>query len=593
MKILLALFVSVGVYLAYLSLTPTKTDSLLYCCYEKKANEITAQLQILIEKSEDSLTILALSLRNDPRLQKELLRKKISPTIYKSLLNDLDQEDIGINVYDKKLIKRYSSYDKEKKNSFKRVDLVSVINATISLKGIVVDAQTMRISVALPIERKNRVIGVLEVSKSFKSIRESLELSDLKSLLVIDKSYKKRLTDPESALFVNGYNIIEYFDNKELIKDINSTNIESYLSHSLRVDANNIVIRYELKSASGKIVGYYLVFKADPDSSEYYIDFFTHPTFALFASLVTLIIFILSLKLYYKIYKRNYYYKNVLDSSKNIVLVLDKNYKVIYANKRFYSYIKDFFTIDELDDFNEGIGLISDMFVSDEGYIHTKMKDLSWVEYLVENEHRYNKVKIKIGDEFYYFSVSLSLLNVKKKDYSVIFSDITHEEYKTKDLKDLTITDTLTGISNRRYFDIRLEEDTLFSQKYKYSLSVIMLDIDHFKLVNDNHGHNIGDDVLVEYTKLIGSMLRKTDLFARIGGEEFIVLLSSVGQEEAQKLAQKIRKRIEGHKKILPITMSFGVTEYRSGEEVDDLLKRVDDALYEAKEGGRNMVVLK
>ncbi len=155
----------------------------------------------------------------------------------------------------------------------------------------------------------------------------------------------------------------------------------------------------------------------------------------------------------------------------------------------------------------------------------------------------------------------------------------------------MIITDSLTGIGNRRYFHQKIEEEIQHAQRYKHSFSLIMLDIDFFKQVNDKYGHSVGDEVLIEYTKLISSLLRKGDIFSRFGGEEFMIILPYASKNQAQKIAEKLRTEIELSQKIIPITMSFGVVEYVAGEDSEFILKRVDDALYKAKDSGRNIVV--
>ncbi|MEA2099343.1 MAG: diguanylate cyclase [Campylobacterota bacterium] len=161
------------------------------------------------------------------------------------------------------------------------------------------------------------------------------------------------------------------------------------------------------------------------------------------------------------------------------------------------------------------------------------------------------------------------------------------------ELELLSVTDGLTGIGNRRFFQEKMKDEIIKVKRYKHSLSFIMLDIDHFKQVNDIHGHGVGDSVLKEYTNLISLILREGDIFARIGGEEFMIIVPYASGVETRKIAEKLRIEVQNHKKILPITMSFGVTEYKFGEEIEVILKRVDKALYEAKESGRNKVVVR
>ena len=137
-----------------------------------------------------------------------------------------------------------------------------------------------------------------------------------------------------------------------------------------------------------------------------------------------------------------------------------------------------------------------------------------------------------------------------------------------------------------------MKDETNHAKRYKHPLSVVMFDIDFFKQVNDKYGHSVGDEVLIEYTKLINSLLREGDVFSRIGGEEFMIILPYATRDDAQKISEKFRLAVESFKKIVPITMSFGVVEYVKGEDIEHVFQRVDGALYKAKHSGRNRVVI-
>ncbi len=160
-------------------------------------------------------------------------------------------------------------------------------------------------------------------------------------------------------------------------------------------------------------------------------------------------------------------------------------------------------------------------------------------------------------------------------------------------LQELATTDSLTGISNRRTFETRLDEEMARSFRYGSALSLVMFDIDNFKSINDSHGHQVGDEVLVEVCQRISRHLRRSDILARWGGEEFMVLLPHCNAVKGRKLAEKLRNLIVNQ----PIGLvqfasaSFGVTQLQAGEERDHLLQRLDGALYQAKALGRNRVV--
>jgi two-component system cell cycle response regulator len=166
-------------------------------------------------------------------------------------------------------------------------------------------------------------------------------------------------------------------------------------------------------------------------------------------------------------------------------------------------------------------------------------------------------------------------------------------------LEKLAITDYLTGIYNIRYFYNRLEEEFSRAERYKIPLSCIMLDIDHFKRINDSYGHRIGDIVLREFAQLVKRHTRKSDLFARYGGEEFILLLPQTALKGALIEAERIMKVVKGHqfkplREDQRVTVSFGIacTPNRKIKNYDELIHSADNALFKAKEKGRDQIAV-
>ena len=171
-------------------------------------------------------------------------------------------------------------------------------------------------------------------------------------------------------------------------------------------------------------------------------------------------------------------------------------------------------------------------------------------------------------------------------------------ELAKDNVEKLAITDPLTHLYNRRFFEEKFGDELLKAEAYKLSLSLIMLDIDHFKLVNDTYGHKVGDKVLEVLALILKANVREKDIVTRYGGDEFVVLLPGTDKPAAEKVAERIRKEIEetpltevgGPEKF---TASFGVSGFpEDGEELNDLLLKVDQALYDAKKLGRNRVVV-
>jgi len=156
----------------------------------------------------------------------------------------------------------------------------------------------------------------------------------------------------------------------------------------------------------------------------------------------------------------------------------------------------------------------------------------------------------------------------------------------------LATTDSLTGLANRRAFTAIIEREIDRAHRYGSNLALIMYDIDHFKSVNDCHGHDVGDQVLRAVTELVKKSVRTVDVVARWGGEEFMALLPAADLAAAKIVAEKLRAAIAGHRfeTLGSLTASFGVTVYKPDDNMNTLSKRVDDALYIAKENGRNCV---
>lgn len=172
-------------------------------------------------------------------------------------------------------------------------------------------------------------------------------------------------------------------------------------------------------------------------------------------------------------------------------------------------------------------------------------------------------------------------------------------EYKSRleesviELERITTTDSLTSLSNRRAFNQNLLLEFDRSRRYKHSVSLIMLDIDHFKHINDRYGHPVGDEVLEIFGKLLRQDQRMSDVCARYGGEEFALILPNTSSEQAHTLAERLRECIQAHNwPCGEITASLGVTSLRDDDTHISLLSRADRALYAAKSAGRNCVVV-
>ena len=177
-------------------------------------------------------------------------------------------------------------------------------------------------------------------------------------------------------------------------------------------------------------------------------------------------------------------------------------------------------------------------------------------------------------------------------------SQLEEIEHLQEELKEQAIRDPLTGLYNRRYLYEVLAHEIARSERDQHPLSVILIDIDHFKKVNDMYGHQMGDTILVEISRLIESNTRESDIVCRYGGEEFLLVLPGASLNDAQQRAEQIRqmcmdKLFQNHGVDILLTMSLGVAALsKQGEHADEIISKADRALYVSKERGRNLVTV-
>jgi len=161
-------------------------------------------------------------------------------------------------------------------------------------------------------------------------------------------------------------------------------------------------------------------------------------------------------------------------------------------------------------------------------------------------------------------------------------------------LEQISRYDHLTGLANRYALHERFNEEMETSSQTRQIFSLILLDVDFFKTINDDYGHDVGDEVIKQFASLLMSMVRENDMVGRWGGEEFLILCSQTTQNGAFQLADQLRRQVQSYNFPVnqQITASFGLSEYRHGETIGDTIKRADDALYKAKRNGRNQIVM-
>ena len=287
------------------------------------------------------------------------------------------------------------------------------------------------------------------------------------------------------------------------------------------------------------------------------------------------------------------YLQAILEAQTNMVLVLSsaENDIIESVNQAFLNY----FEVESIEEFYYEYNSLTDVLK----YEDLMLKDISindkkWFEYILENPSITHKIVIERESLDDTFIVTASLVDIENV-YRVVIAlhKVTELEEQRKMFEKEASTDTLTRIANRLKFNAVLEQQVEISKRYGDDLSIILFDIDNFKVINDTYGHQVGDNVLVELSAVISESVRKSDTFARWGGEEFVIILPQTSLETAKILAEKLREKVAGYSfsDNLDVTCSFGVAQYQNMEPISDFLKHVDDALYQAKDAGKNIVV--
>ncbi|WP_155825428.1 diguanylate cyclase [Hippea alviniae] len=271
---------------------------------------------------------------------------------------------------------------------------------------------------------------------------------------------------------------------------------------------------------------------------------------------------------------------HLIESIPNPLFILNKNGNFVRVNRAF----EKFFCVDESSLLK---GKVKDKTIEE-----LKEHALNFFEKRENNNSKEIQVDVckteKSIIEIFY-SVYTDINGEPEGVIGIIF-DITIKKAEERKLKQISIKDELTGLFNRRHFNEILNREILRANRYKEPLSMIMYDIDHFKRVNDTHGHLVGDKVLKRLSEIVKSNVRSSDYVFRTGGEEFSILLPNTDLEKAYMVAEKLRKRVENENfdKVGKITISLGVAQYSENETADNFIKRTDSALYSSKENGRN-----
>ncbi len=299
-----------------------------------------------------------------------------------------------------------------------------------------------------------------------------------------------------------------------------------------------------------------------------------------------------------RIRNKNREYLNILFDNNPNIIVVSNAHEILSTNHQFFRYFPEFSSIKE---FKKHYRCICDLFefVKDSHFLHSS-KANNWISEAIANPD--SKVLIRYKENQYYFKVIASLVKFDGELlYIVTFTDITQQQLLQKKLEEISTIDELTAIYNRRHFNTIFKEEYAKAKEMQTSLSFVMMDLDNFKLYNDNYGHDKGDIVLQSVAKAFKASLKRSgDYVFRLGGEEFGLLFRNIDYAHSIEYANSMRHNVAQlnlehllNKPYDTVTLSLGLcyVDFASDEvELKDIYHYADQALYESKSNGRNVV---
>ena len=283
--------------------------------------------------------------------------------------------------------------------------------------------------------------------------------------------------------------------------------------------------------------------------------------------------------------------ENVINIQENIVIITNAE-TLEFANKKLF----DFFGYENLEHFLKYHKCICDFFIEDDRFFHMKKiqpHDKHWIESILHLNPRERIVSmVNKSDIPHAFIVAIN--TYEEDEYIINFSDISDTIIENQTLHEQVIHDPLTNAYNRFYFTNKIKQLIESNQQKNLYTALIMFDIDHFKVVNDTFGHDVGDSVLTTLVNIVHRFSRYDDKLIRWGGEEFIIVISAENIQNVKRQAEHLRTVIENHhfEEVEHVTCSFGCAMYEDSESIEDTIKRVDENLYKAKNSGRNKVII-
>ncbi len=577
--------------------------------------------KIYYEISSEKLFILIKTLRNFENRQTEIFEARTQRVQDNTeLINALSQADIkkiyDLSIPDIKFFKKETPYlehshfyslkgkklldnDHEKgepHNILQESVLKEAMRTLKPTRGYISENNDIFFySLIFPLYKEHKVIAFVEYGIKVDSIfKLTTKAGRYKYAIYLKSSNTKerklgKLVATNSFMFENLHLTQDYIDKTANRNKIITYNQSYYLLH-----------QYDIETTFQKnFAQVILAINTSNFVQESDTIFFTTLKFVVITfPLLLLLVYIILTKLINKLleeeqslFLQQKQIQVIMDNSDNLIVLLEDNEPVLLNNTLLsFTNHKDFSA------FKKDGKNISQYFTPHKNTFtpENATTNTQWLKQLLLLDEDKRIVALK-HEKFglNYFSVKVTTpIDTDKNTKIIIFTNISSLYEKSMKDEYMAYHDNLTNIYNRQFFNQSIEKTLYLAQKENKISSLLMLDLDLFKQVNDTHGHQIGDDVLVLFTKTISQNIRENDIFARWGGEEFVLLLNGSNEEVAYKVAENLRKKIEltDFGQAGTITCSIGLSQIHANDSSDAWIARVDTALYKAKENGRNRV---
>jgi len=595
------LIIIVAIYQLYES----SREGLYDASIQQHQKQVERDISNIIEERQNSAISISLALSEDDAIhdflcencksksQKSLDFDGFIKQLHLQTLNGL----IWVQVIDNKGVSRYRSWTSKTGDSLKEVryDIRQMLDSPKVQQGISVGRYSLTFKSMVPIlDQNKKMLGMIEIITHMDALSKRLSKTQkLSSVILVDKRFQQQLVNADKNRFLNGFYIVNSDAEADSLDRLQAMTEQRFAQiMPVQVADGKVVTQYLLVDSLGRLMGYWFTFTdlADIDwtdlrllNKQYLY------TSIIVTSLVLLLLWIYALQR--KTEKRRKYYRNILNATSEIILVTNRT-KIIDANQLFFDFYSDYRSIGE---FLKHYDCVCETFEEGNGYLQKQMGEQYWLDYVLENADQEHIAKVSKDGQPHYFQVKVASIELDGELlYPIILHDVTQQIIYKKQLEHIAETDSLTGIANRLVFNRRLSEEINRANRYEKDLCLALFDIDHFKSINDNYGHDAGDRVLKLLSMNVSSMLRETDLFCRVGGEEFGIIMPETQLQDARMVMERLRIAVANINDldVKNLTISIGLSYMVRWDSDTVLFKKTDLALYKAKKAGRNCVMI-